>query len=83
MAAIHAARAETDEALEWLERAFTAGYKDYSTLGRHPIFLAVRREARFQNLLKRMEAAVARMRERSSALSELRTMAFPAAATAR
>jgi Tfp pilus assembly protein PilF len=83
MAAIHAARAETDEALEWLERAFTAGYKDYSTLGRHPIFLAVRREARFQNLLKRMEAAVARMRERSSALSELRTMAFPAVATAR
>ncbi len=38
IAAIHAVKGDSVQALEWLERGFTAGYKDYSTLGRHPIF---------------------------------------------
>ena len=77
IAAIHAARGENDQALDWLEKAFAAGYKDYSTLGRHRIFAAVRTDPRFQNVLKQMERAVAKMREQSATLAELRTMPFP------
>ena len=83
IAAIHAVKGETVQALEWLEKGFAAGYKDYATLGRHPIFASLRREARFQDLLKKMEQAVAAMRERSAVLSELRTLPFPAGAAAR
>ena len=77
IAAIHAARGESDQALDWLEKAFAAGYKDYSTLGRHRIFAALRTDPRFQNVLKQMERAVAKMREQSATLAELRTMPFP------
>ena len=77
IAAIHAARGENDQALDWLEKAFAAGYKDYSTLGRHRIFAAVRTDPRFQNVLKQMERAVAKMREQSATLAEFRTMPFP------
>ncbi len=77
IAAIHATRGEHDQALEWLAKAFAAGYKDYATLGRHPIFLRVRKDTRFQNVLKQMERAVAAMREQSATLAELRTMPFP------
>jgi eukaryotic-like serine/threonine-protein kinase len=77
IAAIHAARGENDQALDWLEKAFAAGYKDYSTLGRHRIFAAVRTDPRFQDVLKRMEHSVAKMREQSATLAELRTMPFP------
>ena len=77
IAAIHATRGENDQALDWLAKAFAAGYKDYSTLGRHRIFAAVRTDPRFQNVLKQMERAVAKMREQSATLAELRTMPFP------
>lgn len=83
IAAVHAVKGETVQALEWLERGATAGYKDYSTLGRHPIFAGLRREPRFQNLLKTMQETVSAMRDRSAVLSELRTMPFPAVASAR
>ena len=77
IAAVHAVKGETATALEWLERGFAAGYKDYSTLSRHPIFAGLRRETRFQDLLKKMEQAIVTMRERSATLSELRTLPFP------
>ena len=80
IAAIHAVNRESVQAIEWLERGFAAGYKDYSTLGRHRIFESLRRESRFQDLLKRMQQAVATMRDRSTTLSDLRTMPFPAVA---
>ena len=80
IAAIHAVKGESVPALDWLERGLTAGYKDYATLGRHPIFANLRRESRFQDLLKKMQQAVTTMRDRSTALSELRTMPFPAVA---
>jgi tetratricopeptide (TPR) repeat protein len=83
IAAIHAVKRESVQALEWLERGLTAGYKDYSTLARHPIFESLRRESRFQGLLKKMRQAVATMRDRSTALSELRAMPFPAVPGAR
>ena len=51
VAAIHAIRGEHDQAIEWLAKAFAAGYKDYATLGRHPIFARIRTDARFQKVL--------------------------------
>jgi TolB-like protein len=83
IAAIHAAKGESVQALEWLERGFAAGYKDYSTLGRHPIFEGLRREPRFQTLLKKMQLELATMRDRSTALSDLRAMPVPSLAGAR
>jgi hypothetical protein len=83
IAAVHAVQGQTVQALEWLEKGFAAGYKDYSTLGRHPIFESLRREPRFQALLKKMQQAVATMCDRSTALSELRVMPFPAVPTPR
>ena len=83
IAAIHAVNGETAAALDWLERGLAAGYTDYSTLGRHPIFASLRHEARFQDLLKRMQQAVAAMRDRSTVLSELRVLPFPAIGGAR
>jgi len=83
IAAIHAVNRESAQALEWLERATTAGYKDYSTLVRHPIFEGLRREPRFQDALKKMQKAVDTMRERSTVVSELRAMPFPAVPTPR
>jgi eukaryotic-like serine/threonine-protein kinase len=80
IAAIHAARDEREQALEWLDRGLTAGYKDYSTLARNPIFENVRRDARFAAVLKKMEQAVAAMRDGSTVLAEMRTMPFPAVA---
>jgi hypothetical protein len=83
IAAVHAVKGESVQALEWLERGLTAGYKDYSTLGRHPIFENLRRESRFQDVVKKMQEAVVTMRNRSTALSDLRALPFPAAAVAR
>ena len=77
IAAIHATRGENDLAMEWLTKAFAAGYKDYTTLGRHRIFARVREDARFQNMVKQMEQAVTTMRQRSAVLAELRAMPFP------
>ena len=41
-------RGEHDQALDWLAKAFAAGYKDYATLGRHPIFATVRTDRGFR-----------------------------------
>ena len=79
IAAIHIARGEHDAALDWLDKAVAAGYCDYSTLARHPMFERVRREARFQAALATMEKSVKAMRDRSAVLAELRTMPFPEA----
>jgi eukaryotic-like serine/threonine-protein kinase len=82
IAAIHATRGDNTAALEWLEKAQAAGYCDYSTLARHPIFERVRREPRFQAVLASMEKKVASMREGSTVLAELRTLPFPPAPAA-
>ena len=79
IAAIHATQGDNAAALEWLEKAQAAGYCDYATLARHPIFERVRRDPRFQALLATMEKRVASMRERSAVLAELRTLPFPEA----
>ena len=80
IAAIYATHGDNAAALEWLEKAQAAGYCDYATLARHPIFERLRREPRFQAVLATMEKRVASMRDRSTVLAELRTLPFPEAA---
>jgi TolB-like protein len=83
IAAVHALRGEKDQALEWLEKAHAAGYNDYSTVARHPVFESVRPDPRFRNVLGAMQNAITAMRERSTVLARLRAMPFPTLAAGR
>ena len=65
IAAIHAVRGETRMALEWLERGYEAGWKDYRITRRDPFFAGLRQEPRFRSLLARMESDVRIMQERA------------------
>jgi len=63
-AAIHARRGDP-EALTWLERAYAAGERDYGWLAADPFFEPLRRQARFRQILSRMQTDVAAMRRRA------------------
>jgi hypothetical protein len=65
LAAAAALRGETDTALEWLERAFEAGYRDYGFLERDPIFRPLSRDAGFGRVLDRTRRDVQAQRERA------------------
>jgi serine/threonine-protein kinase len=65
IAAIHAVRGETGVALEWLERGYEAGWRDYRMTRRDPFFAGLREEPRFRALLARMESDVSTMQQRA------------------
>ena len=65
LAAVSAIKGEPRAALEWLNRAYTAGYRDYGVLARDPIFASLKPDAEFGRLLERMRNDVAAMRERA------------------
>ena len=65
LAAAVALRGEAGAALEWLERAFQAGYRDYGFLERDPIFRPLRSHAGFISVLDRMRRDVEAQRERA------------------
>jgi hypothetical protein len=79
LAAAAALRRETDPALEWLERAFEGGYRDYGSLERDPIFRPLGTHARFAGLLDRMRRDVEAQRERARTrgLLELQSLVGP------
>ncbi|MCA1562790.1 MAG: tetratricopeptide repeat protein, partial [Acidobacteria bacterium] len=79
MAAIHALRSENDAALHWMQRGYEAGWRGFQVLARDPMFANVRKEARFQLLLKRMEADVAEMRRRANTHEVLQLLPTAAA----
>lgn len=79
LAATSAMRGESDQALEWLERAFEAGYRDYGTLERDPIFRPLGGDPRFLDLLDRIRRDVQTQRERARTrgLLELESLIIP------
>jgi TolB-like protein/Tfp pilus assembly protein PilF len=54
MASLHARVRETNEALDWLERAYAEHHSRLIYLRVDPVFDSVRREPRFQNLIDRI-----------------------------
>jgi adenylate cyclase len=65
MARIASTRGQVDEAIEWMEEAYDHGRRDVGLLRIDPPLENVRRDPRFQRLLQRMDADLARMRERA------------------
>ena len=64
-AAVYALQGRGPAALDELERAYAAGWRDGRTLAIDPFFASVRSEPRFTQLLSRIEADVAAMRARA------------------
>jgi hypothetical protein len=64
-AAVHGLRGETTAALDELDRAYTAGWRDGRMLAIDPLFASVRSEPRFRQVLSRIEADVSAMRGRA------------------
>jgi hypothetical protein len=67
LAAVHALRGETAEALAWLERGYEAGWRTPYHVSGAPWFASLEQEQRFRSLVARMEADVAAMRQRAGA----------------
>ncbi|HEY7472179.1 MAG TPA: adenylate/guanylate cyclase domain-containing protein, partial [Gemmatimonadota bacterium] len=65
MARIASTRGQIDEAIAWMEKAYDHGRRDVGLLGQDPPLQNARRDPRFQQVLQRMEADLARMRERA------------------
>jgi eukaryotic-like serine/threonine-protein kinase len=65
MAAAAALRGDHAGALEWLDRAYDAGFRDYGMLSRDPIMLKIEPAAKFQELLDRIRRDVEGQRERA------------------
>ena len=65
LAAIAAVRGSTDEALDWLERAYEAGLRHTVAVERDPMLDALREEPRLVELVARMHRDVAGMRARA------------------
>jgi eukaryotic-like serine/threonine-protein kinase len=77
LAALHAVRGNPDSALQWLERGYTGGWKDYRATRRDPFFTSLRDDRRFQQILSRMAGDVREMERRAlppldTLLAELR-----------
>ena len=64
MAVIHATRGETEEAVQWMERAVESGYAWYDLTAKEGLLENLRNHPRFQQLMTEMEARVAGMRRR-------------------
>jgi tetratricopeptide (TPR) repeat protein len=64
-ATVYAIRGDVAAALDWLERAYQAGWRDARTTRLMPMWTSLRGDARFERLVARMEADIATMRARA------------------
>ena len=64
-ATIHAIRGDVPTALDWLERAYQAGWRDPRVTRLMPMWAPLRGDPRFDRLVARMESDVAAMRGRA------------------
>jgi eukaryotic-like serine/threonine-protein kinase len=67
LAAVYALRGEKAEALTWLERGYDAGWRTPYHVSGAPWFASLEQEQRFRDVVARMEADVAAMRQRAGA----------------
>jgi tetratricopeptide (TPR) repeat protein len=65
LAAISLLNNDRTSALDWLNRAYDAGNRDYGLLERDPILQPLHSDPQFRALLERMKSDVLRMRERA------------------
>jgi len=67
-------------ALDWLERAFDAGYPEYGQIERDPILAELRSEPRYRSVIERMRKKVEaqRTRARERGLLEIASLIQPA-----
>ncbi len=68
MAVIHATRGETEEALQWMERAVESGYARYDLTLKEGLLGTLHDDPRFQQLMTKIEAKVAVMRRQVEAM---------------
>jgi DNA-binding winged helix-turn-helix (wHTH) protein/tetratricopeptide (TPR) repeat protein len=61
LASICAVRGDDDESLQWLEHAYRLGYRQSDYLAVDPMFVTLRNDPRFANVLSRMALDVRRM----------------------
>ncbi len=67
LAAINAIQGNTNEAMDWLEKGYRAGWKDARQVGLDPFFAPVRQDPRYRAVLANMRQDVAEMRKRAAA----------------
>jgi TolB-like protein/Flp pilus assembly protein TadD len=65
IATVHAIRGDVPAALDWLERAYQAGWRDPRIARMVPMWVPLRGTPRFEQLVARMEADLAAMRARA------------------
>ena len=80
MAAAALLRRDQAAALDWLARAFEAGYRDYGLLERDPIFARIEPAAKFREIVDRMRRDVdaQRARARAGNLLDIEPLLAPA-----
>jgi eukaryotic-like serine/threonine-protein kinase len=65
IAAIHAVRGDSAEALEWLQRGYSAGWRNYRVITRDPFFVSLTRNGRFRTIIASMRDDTDAMRRRA------------------
>ena len=64
LASIHAARGQTEPALDWLESAFRAGWLQHELLAVDPVFASLRGDDRVEDIRRAMERTIRDQRRR-------------------
>ena len=65
IAAIHAVRGDSAAALDWLQRGYNAGWKNYRVITRDPFFASLAQNPRFQQIMTSMRTDTDAMRRRA------------------